>query len=336
MLLHDSYFHSSNKSLNRTHYGTITIAYSPLFHSKFTLIISVFGLLFNLICCMKIWYIIYRHRQQKLKKTDHEQDQSQDSMHILSHNKYRFLIVLTSNDFLLCLSSIISCLDERYSFQSFLARYHLCAAHILIWKFTLHFTPLLIIVILYRYHHMLNKKFQIKSSNLSTLNQLLCTDLSILIPFVLALAWSVDGLWLWGVANIKDYITPPSSSIEENIHQNETFEIITSSLNNKNTTLTDSNISIMKSNEEDDGTLYLPEQKTICYLQTNHNFDFTVRLVHLIQADFLLLSFLHLIGKTKIPISSIFSSLLFRSYSRNFFTYTRMLLFNSKESHISN
>jgi hypothetical protein len=184
-------------------------------------------------------------------------------------------------------------LDERFFFQSLLARYHLCAAHVLLWKFTLHFTPLLIIFILYRYHYMLNKKLQMKSSNLSALNQVLCTDLSIIIPFVLALAWSVDGLWLWGVANIKDYINPPSSLMDENKYQNDTVEILTA-----NTTLTDLNIPAGKLEEQNDNNLFLPEQKTICYLQTNHNIDFTVRLVRLIQADFLLLTFLHLIGNT--------------------------------------
>ena len=280
------------------------MAYSPLFHSTFTLIISIFGLIFNVICFIKIRFIIDQYRQRKLKKTQ----QPQDSIHVLSHNKYRFLLILTSNDFLLCLSSIISCLDEKFFFQSYLARHDLCAAHILIWKFTLHFIPLLTIVILCRYHYILNKAFQVRSSNLSTLNQLLCTDLSILIAFVLALAWSVDGLWLWGVANIKDYIT--SSSNDETSYRNETIDTIkTSAINSINRTLLDLNVPSIGTVERDDDSLYLPEQKTICYLQTNHNYDFSLRLVHLIQADFLLLFSLHLIGNTnKIPnfLKSIF------------------------------
>jgi cbb3-type cytochrome oxidase subunit 3 len=296
MLLHDSYFHPFNKSINTTHYDTITIAYSPLFHSTLTLIISIFGLIFNLICSIKIWFIIYQYKERKLNRNS----QSEDSIHILSHHKYRFLLILTSNDFLLCLSSIISCLDEKYFYQSFLARHHLCAAQILIWKFTLHFIPLLIIVILCRYHSIIKKNFQINFSNLSTLNQLLCTDLCILISFVLALAWSVDGLWLWGIANIKDYIML-SSSVDENTYQNETNQIIKNSLNS----------SLIKSDEENDDRLYLPEQKLICYLQTNHNFNFTVRLVHLIQADFLLLFSLHLIGKFLLSKNKICNSLLF-------------------------
>ena len=276
MLLHDSFFHATSKPINATHFGTITIAYSPLFHSTFTLNLSIFGLLFNLICCIKIWWILSQH-----------QERSAPSIHILSHHKYRFLLVLTSNDVLLCSSSIISCLDEKYFFQSFLARHHLCAAQVLIWKFALHFIPLLIIVILCRYHYILKKDFQYKSSNLSTLAQVLCTDLSILIPFVLALAWSVDGLWLWGVANMKDFIDLSStSSNEENdfINKTATSAVI------KNLTYS--------SNEQDHDKLYLPEQETICYFQTNHNMNFTVRLVHLIQADFLLLFSLHLIGKS--------------------------------------
>jgi hypothetical protein len=228
---------------------------------------------------MKIWWIIYQHRERKLSQIE----QSEQSSHILSHNKYRFLFILTSNDILLCFSSIISCLDEKYFFQSFLARHHLCAAQVLIWKFALHFIPLLIIVILCRYHYILKKDFQF---NLSTLTQLLCTDLSILIPFVLALAWSVDGLWLWGVANMKDFVDLSSAtSNEENDFINETTA--SSMIIN----LTSS------SNEQNHDKLYLPEQETICYFQTNHNMNFTVRLVHLIQADFILLFSLHLIGK---------------------------------------
>lgn len=302
MLLHDSFFHATTKQINATHFGTITIAYSPLFHSTFTLILSIFGLLFNLICCIKIWLIIYQHQERKLSQIE----QSEQSIHILSHHKYRFLFILTSNDVLLCFSSIISCLDEKYFFQSFLARHHLCAAQVLIWKFALHFIPLLIIVILCRYHYILKKDFQFKSSNLSTLTQLLCTDLSILIPFVLAFAWSVDGLWLWGVANMKDFVdfSSPSSSEENEI----IYETTASSL------IKNWNSSSIKSDEQDYDKLYLPEQETICYFQTNHNINFTVRLVHLIQADFLLLFSLHLIGKIKYSHHST-SSNHFRSLS---------------------
>ena len=276
MLLHDSFFHTTNKRINGTQDQVITVAYSPLFHSTFTLLLSVFGLFFNLICCVKISMIIHQYQERKSNR----RESSDLSKHILSHNKYRFLLILASNDVLLCLSSIISCLDEKYFFQSFLARHHLCAAQVLIWKFTLHFIPLLIISILCRYHYILKKNFQFKLSNLSTLTQLLCTDLSILIPFVLALAWSVDGLWLWGEANITDFVIRlPSALNEEKILLNET-------------TMT------MRIEEEDKREKsYLSEQEIICYFQTNHNLNFTARLVHLIQADFLLLFSLHLLSK---------------------------------------
>jgi hypothetical protein len=309
MLLHDSYLDSSNRSINTTRHGIITVAYSPLFHSTFTLIISIFGLLFNLTCWIKIWFVIYQYRQRKLQST--QPPPPQESIHILSHNKYRFLLILTSNDFLLCLSSIISCLDEKYFFQSLLARHHLCASHILIWKFTLHFIPLLTIVILCRYHYILNKTFQVRSSHLSTLNQLLSTDLCIVIAFVLALAWSVDGLWLWGVANIEDFIMRPSSLNDENSYPNETIDtIITSSINNNNnnmnTTLFDLNFTSIKSLEQNHDSLYLPQQKFICYLQTDHKLS--IRLVRLIHADFLLLFSLHLIGNKE-------SNIFHRNYS---------------------
>lgn len=283
MLLHDSFFHTTNKRINGTQDQVITMAYSPLFHSTFTFVLSIFGLFFNVICCAKIWLIIHQYEKQKSNR----RELSDLSKHILSHDKYRFLLILTSNDVLLCLSSIISCLDEKYFFQSFLARHHLCAGQVLIWKFTLHFIPLLILSILCRYHYILKKNFQFKLSNLSTLTQLLCTDLSILIPFVLALAWSVDGLWLWGEANITDFvIRSPSTLIEEKFFSNET--------------------TIRTIEEDKRDKPYLAEQEIICYFQTNHNLNFTARLVHLIQADFLLLFSLHLLSKI--------SNLLFFSY----------------------
>ncbi|CAF2264492.1 unnamed protein product [Rotaria magnacalcarata] len=295
MLLHDSYFLSTNETINKTYYDTITIAYSPLFHATFTLIISIFGFFFNLTCCIKIWFIIYQCRKRKLYNRQRQQ-QIQEPVHTLSDKKYRFLLILTSNDILLCFSSIISCLDEKFFFQSFLARHHLCSAHILIWKFTLHFIPLLIIVILCRYHYILTKRFQVKSAALSSFKQLLCTDLSILIPLVLALAWSVDGLWLWGVASIKDYIILSSTTIQ-NIRLNLTKEItMTSSIYDSGLNMTSPvlNLSLSEAKKQLDHDLYLREQIYICYLQTNYNFQFTVRLVHLIQADFLLLFLLHL------------------------------------------
>jgi len=287
MLLHDTFFFSSNQSINETHYTSIIRAHSPLFHSTLTLIISIFGACSNFICIIYLCSIISQAKQGKLRKNKLEQ---QKSIHILSHKKYRFFIILTTNDFLLCLSSIISCLDEKYYSQSLVAYYHLCPFHILIWKFTLHFTPLLIIFILLRYHYISNRKFSSRYLNKKRLNQLFCTDLCILIPFIIALAWSVDGLWLWGETNIKKFVT---STIIDN-EQNQTNGILSTSSENINSD--QSNIKLEKHKNH----FSLPEQKFICYLQTNDNFEFTARLLYLIQADFLLIFSLHFIGKIKI------------------------------------
>lgn len=298
MLLHDSYFHSVNRSPNASVDGTIIVAYSPLFHSTFTLVVSVFGLVFNLICSAKICSALYQYRQRKTTNDAEHGSTAAPAIHILAHHKYRFLLVLTSNDSLLCLSSIISCLDERYFYQAFLARHQLCAAHILVWKFTLHFIPLLTIAVLCRYHYVLNKTFQVKSPNLSTLKQLLCTDLNILIAFVLAVAWSVDGMWLWGVANIKDYNKLPDGLNDEYAHLNSTMVATSTSATGDFLNGTVGEPHIVETNDEvEDG--FLVQQKTICYFQTNHNFQFSLRLIHLIEADFLLLFALHAIGRTK-------------------------------------
>ena len=331
MLLHDSYFISANKTINKTHYNTITIAYSPLFHSTVTLSISIFGLLFNLICCIKLWFIINQCRKRKLENIQQRQQHFQGSIHILSHNEYRFLFVLTSNDLLLCLSSIISCFDEKFFFQSLLTRLHLCAVHTSIWKFTLHFVPLLGVFMLCRYHYRLNEKFQVMSSNVSTLKQLLCTDLSILIPFVLAVSWSLDGLWLWGVANIENFTTPVPPLIDEGTSQNGTMKIIKStSMDTNNINITVSSLNLSSQKKTDD-SLYLIERKHVCYLQTDHNFQFTVRLVHLIQIDFFLLFSLHSLGKGNRSIiffrNNIYFCLLSFS-ARTAFTYSFMLLSN--------
>ncbi|CAF5041183.1 unnamed protein product, partial [Rotaria sp. Silwood1] len=135
MLLHDSFFFSSQRYINETHSSPITILHSPLFHSTLTLIISIFGTCSNLICMLYLSYIISRYKQRKLLKRN-KSEQQKKSFHILSNKKYRFLLILTSNDFLLCLSSIISCLDEKYYFQSLVSYFHLCSFHILIWKVT--------------------------------------------------------------------------------------------------------------------------------------------------------------------------------------------------------
>ena len=295
MLLHDSSFYPSNMSTSDGSHPSITLAYSPLFHSSLTLIISLCGIVFNFVCAARIWLIISRYQERKAKSSPQELEQEDQSRHILAHNRYRYLLVLSGNDFLLCLSSVISCLDEIFFFQSFLARHQLCAAQILVWKFTLHFLPLLTVFILCRYHFILNRNFQMRHSNLSTLNQLLCSDLSILIPFVLALAWSVDGLWLWGVVNIKDVTTATSQSTDESGEQNLTRAPLS------NHTFSHVNQSLAQLMEHEHEHFFHPEQKIICFFQTNHDMDFSLRLVYLIQADFLLLFSLHLLGNLPRP-----------------------------------
>lgn len=285
MLLHDSFFFSTNQSINKTHYTSVIMVHSPLFHSTLTLIVSIFGVCSNFICICYLYFIISQYKQRKLQKHQKEQ---QKSSHILSHEKYRYLLILTSNDFLLCLSSVISCLDEKYYSQSLIAHYNLCSFHISIWKFTLHFIPLLTIFILLRYHYISNKKFPAKYFNTTTLNQLFCTDLCTLIPFVIALAWSVDGLWLWGETNITNFVTSTIPDHEGN-HTND----VTSD-SSKFKTHNQSNNKFEKYSTRN---FFLPGQKLICYFQTNDNLDFTARLLNLIRADFLLLFTLHFIGK---------------------------------------
>lgn len=277
MLLHDYFFYLSNQSINETHSTSSTMTHSPLFHSSLTLFLSLFGLSSNFVCwiclCMRISQY---HRRKKFSTYPIQPAQP---IHILSHKKYRFLAILTGNDLLLCFSSLISCLDEQFFSQSFIARYHLCSLHILLWKFTLHFTPLLTICILCRYIYISTKKFPVKSINTTALTQLLCTDLCVLIPFVVALAWSVDGLWLWGEINIRNILP---SAISDNPY--DEF---------RSTTVID-----WHGEQANDFLRIPPEKRLICYLQTNDNIQFTARLLHLIQADFVLLCFLHLIGKS--------------------------------------
>lgn len=280
MLLHDYFFYLSNQSFNETHSISMTMTHSPLFHSMSTLVLSTFGLGGNLICLILLCLIIARyHRRKQLSEQTNEFNKS---IHVLSHRKYRFLVMLTSNDVLLGLSSIVSCLDEQFLSQSFIAHHHLCSLHILLWKFTLHFTPLLTIFILCRYIYISNRKFPMKFVNTTTLTQLLCTDLCVLIPFVIALAWSVDGLWLWGEINIR---TIRASSISDN----QTDEMSSTTVIEWNRE--QANRKWLDSNKQSTG------KRLICYLQTNNNLQFTARLLHVIQADFVLLCCLHLLGK---------------------------------------
>ncbi|CAF1568699.1 unnamed protein product, partial [Didymodactylos carnosus] len=166
MLLHDTYFILSNDT------SPSTIIHSPVFGSKTTFILSLIGTFCNLLCTGKLFYLIEYTTSTKLKPKLFSGD-----------TKYYFFIILTISDFLLCLSAIISCLDENY-FPFFLAKYNLCSLNILLWKFTLHFTPLLTITILCRYHYL----FECYKHYSRTLNQVFCTNLSILLPVILSLA----------------------------------------------------------------------------------------------------------------------------------------------------
>ncbi|CAF2152323.1 unnamed protein product [Rotaria magnacalcarata] len=286
MLLHDSYFFTTKRHINETYSSSITIAHSPLFHSTLTLFINIFGACSNFICILYLSSIISQYKRRK--SISNEIEQQKQSVHVLSHKKYRFLLILTSNDFLLCLSSLISCLDEKYYFQALVAHFHLCSLHNLLWKFTLHFIPLLAIFVLLRYHYIVNKRFPAKNFTTTTFNQLLLTDLCILIPFVIALAWSVDGLWLWGEANIKNFVIPT----ETNNGINQTTESFSISPMNKSFHQSYGKLEGYYNNKD-----YLSEQQIICYLQTNDNLNFTARLIYLIEADYLLLFSLHFMGK---------------------------------------
>ncbi|CAF3295424.1 unnamed protein product [Rotaria socialis] len=285
MLLHDSFFFIIQRRINETFFSPITIAHSPLFHSTLTLLINIFGACSNIICILYLSSIISQYKQRK--SSVNKIEQQKQSVHVLSHKKYRFLLILTSNDFFLCLSAIISCLDEKYYFQALVARFHLCSLHNLLWKFTLHFIPLLTIFILLRYHYILNKRFPTKTFTTTTLDQLLLTDLCILIPFVIALAWSVDGLWLWGEANIQNFVIPTAINNEIN----QTKESFSTSPMNKIFHQSYGKLEGYYNNND-----YLPEQQIICYLQTNNNLSFTARLIYLIEADYLLLFSLHFMG----------------------------------------
>jgi hypothetical protein len=113
-----------------------------------------------------------------------------------------------------------------------------------------------------------------------------------LIPFVIALAWSVDGLWLWGDTDIKTYAT-------QTISGNQTNEIQSTSTINEN-------LDQLNKSYDNNNNFDLPKQKLICYLQTNDNLDFTARLLYLIQTDFVLLFSLHFIGKVFTFIERIY------------------------------
>ncbi|CAF0877362.1 unnamed protein product [Adineta ricciae] len=275
MLLHDNYFFLSKQSINETHYRERTIAHSPLFHSTTTLVLSIFGICSNFLSMVYLCLIIFKNQRRTYLGNRHEQSKSS---HVLSHEKYKFLIFLTSNDFLLCLLALLSCIDGKYYSQSLVANYHSCSFHSLLWKFTLHFSPLLTIFILFRYHYILAKKFPTKYFNTTTFNQLFCSDLCTLIPFLIAIAWSVDGLWLWGETYAPSYI----KSVPFIKEQNQTSPMHEDA---------DTQRENFYLNE-----IYASKQKLICNLQTNNDLSLTTRLLHLIQADFILLCVLHFLG----------------------------------------
>ena len=285
MVLHDSFFLSLHRPVNGTTSSPITVSHSPLFHSTWTLLISLIGCLANLLCLIKLAVIIGQYK--KRKKSESTSSSTSSPVHLLSHRKYHFLLVLISNNFCLACLSLLSCLDEKFFFQSLVARCHLCSAHIFLWKLTLHFLPLLTIFVLCRYHYKFYKRFPLKHFNTTASNQLFCTDLCVVIPFVLALAWSVDGLWLWGETNIQDFIVPALAS-------NDTDETLPSSAASQQIERS----AIPFEQFYPSHSFHLPEQQQlICYLQINDNLNFTARLLDLVQADYVFLFLLHLLGE---------------------------------------
>lgn len=276
MVLHDSSFFSIDEQINQTTYRPIVVSHSPLFYSTWTLILSLIGCLTNMICFGKLSLLIidYRRRKKCSEVTNVVQN------HFLSHQKYNFLWILVGNNLALAFLSLISCVNERYFYQSFIARIRLCSVYIFLWKFTLHFLPILTIFVLLRYHYYVHRYFPSKTTLTSTAHQLLCTDLCILIAFVLALAWSVDGLWLWGDIKMKDFrpvapVTSESRGIDGSKDENVASKL---------------------------AKIYQPnfrrtDQEFICYLRLNKNFNFTARLLQLVQMDYVLLFSLHLIGR---------------------------------------
>ena len=285
MVLHDSFFLSLNRSVNGTVSNLVTVSHSPLFYSTWTLTISLLGCTANLFCLIRLGLLIAQYKERKRSKSGSSSSSppsSSSSSHLLSHRKYHFLLILISNNFCLACLSLVSCLDEKYFFQSFIARYHLCSAHIFLWKLTLHFLPLLTIFVLCRYHYKFTKRFPLKHFNTTASNQLFCTDLCIVIPFVLALAWSVDGLWLWGETKIQDFVVPSTS------------------INDSQFGSTSSRAEIAFEDLYPSHSFHLPEQQQlICYLQINDNLNFTARLLNLVQADYVFLFLLHVVGKCK-------------------------------------
>ena len=284
MVLHDNFFLSVKQTINQSStIKPITVSYSSLFQSTWTLLISLIGFIMNFIGFVKLFRIILKYKQRKKSLRNREKF---PSVHILSHRKYDFLLAIIANNLLLSLLSLISCFDEQYFHQTLIARAHLCSTNMFLWKFSLHFLPLLTIFILCRYHYKLTKNFPQRHFNTTTSNQLLCTDLCIVICFVLALAWSVDGLWLWGESKLDDFIQPEHLRNETNDESNA------AGLSYSQFELSDGKIGVNYLEKFQNQQLY-----SICYIQLNNNFNFTTRILNLVKADYVFMFVLHFIGE---------------------------------------
>ena len=260
MILHDSFFFNINQSINKTHVHSTVVSHSPIFHSFWTLTICSIGCFTNFSCLLKIVQILIEKNSSRFQ-------------HLRSINKNHSLLILTFSSLILSILCLISSFDERFFHQSLIARFHLCSIFIFLLKFILHFCPLSIIFILLRYHYFCRRRFRFKRFQLTASSQLLCTNLSWIIPFLLAFAWSIDAFWLWGEMNMNDFSL---SKLIEGENQYEIYE---------------------KSNNASFSLSSL-KQQSICYLQINHNVNFTSRLLSLVEIDYLLLFLLYLFGKT--------------------------------------
>lgn len=266
MLLHDSFFIPIDQSINGTIIQSTIVSHSPVFYSIWTLTISIIGCLSNLFCLIKLISIRLYHRNSSSIEIP--------SNHWTHERNNSFLLILVVNTFGLAILSLISSFDERFFHQSLLARFHLCSVSTSLWKFILHLLPLLTIFILLHYHYQSYKQFSSDNRFRTTFDQFLSTELCIIIPCILALAWSIDGLWLWGQMNIDDIVRA----------------------NQKNTSTT----TTMASEQVDEKTFEKLKQLSICYLQINDDLRLTNLLLNLIHMDYILLLCLQFIGKKRI------------------------------------
>ena len=264
MLLHDSFFTPIDRLINGTIIQSTIVSHSPVFYSTWTLTISIIGCLSNLFCLIKLISIRIRRRNFSSIEIP--------TNHLIHYRNDSFLLILVVNTFGLAILSLISSVDERFFHQSLLARFHLCSVNTSLWKFILHLLPLLTIFILLHYHYQSHKQFSSENRFRTTFDQLLSTQLCIIIPCILALAWSIDGLWLWGQMNIDDIARAKQ----------------------KNTSMT------MPSEQVDEKNFEQLKQLSICYLQINNDLRLTKLLLNLIHMDYILLFCLQLIGKKRI------------------------------------